>query len=188
MMLLRSQVALGILAGGRAQRLGGADKALAMHAGSRLVDRTLAALGDGYCSALISYNREGATLPARLRVVPDRRADFAGPLAGIEALLAACESPWLLSAPVDLDEIPQDVLERLAEVAGAGQGVVARDADGAQPLVALWPVRLALPAVSAALDAGEGAVHKVQAALGFASCDFSPRRFGNLNTPKELRA
>jgi molybdopterin-guanine dinucleotide biosynthesis protein A len=188
MMLLRSQVALGILAGGRAQRLGGADKALAMHAGSRLVDRTLGALGEDYGATLISYNRDGASLPSRVRVVKDRRAEFAGPLAGIEALLAACEAPWLLSVPVDLEEIPHNLFERLGEGAVEAKGVAARDGDGAQPLVALWPVQRALPAISAALDAGEGAVHKVQAALGFVACDFSPLRFGNLNTPAELQA
>ena len=36
MKLARSQVALGILAGGQASRMGGTDKALAMHEGTRL--------------------------------------------------------------------------------------------------------------------------------------------------------
>jgi molybdopterin-guanine dinucleotide biosynthesis protein A len=186
MMLARSQVALGILAGGRASRMDGADKAMARHRGERLVDRTLAALGAGYAQILFSYNRGDA--PEGACPVPDLRADFPGPLAGIEALLAACAAPWLLSVPVDLDEIPADLFERLRDSARGGQGVRVRDAEGEQPLVALWPVKAALPAVAAALDAGDGAVHRVQSALGFAACELSPWRFGNLNSAADLQA
>jgi len=187
MMLARPQVALGILAGGQASRMGGVDKAMARHAGESLAARTLAALGSGYATALLSYNR-GDIEGLDLRVVPDLRPDFRGPLAGIEALLANCDAPWLLSVPVDLGDIPDDLFERLRACAGEGQGVRARDADGVQPLVALWPVAASRAAVGAALDAAQGAVHRVQDALGFANCELSPWRFGNLNTPADLQA
>jgi molybdopterin-guanine dinucleotide biosynthesis protein A len=183
---LRSQVALGILAGGRASRMGGMDKALAVREGARLIDRALAALGTGYAATMISYNRDASALPTALRAVPDLRADFPGPLAGIEALLAACAEPWLLSVPVDFDAIPEKLFERLCEGVFEGQGVAARDAQGAQPLVALWPVVASRAAVAAALDASDGAVHRVQSELGFAVRDFTPSSFGNLNTPAEL--
>ena len=186
MKIARGQVALGILAGGRASRLGGIDKALARHRGERLVDRCLAAMGDGYAPRLLRYNRtEGAGLPADMVLVADARRGSHGPLAGIEALLGACAAPWLLSLPVDVAEIPGDLFERLA-AAGEGGGVRARDADGVQPLMALWRVESSRPVVSAALDAGERAVHRVQDALAFDSCDFAPARFGNFNTPAEL--
>jgi molybdopterin-guanine dinucleotide biosynthesis protein A len=186
MKLARSQVALGILAGGRASRMGGTDKALAVHEGSRLIDRALAALGNGYAGTLVSYNRDASALPTGLRVVPDLRADFPGPLAGIEALLSASDAPWVLSVPVDIDAIPEDLFERLSACGSGGQGIAARDAQGPQPLVALWQVAASRPAVSAALDSGDGAVHRLQSALGFATCDFTPSSFGNLNTPAEL--
>jgi molybdopterin-guanine dinucleotide biosynthesis protein A len=80
------------------------------------------------------------------------------------------------------------LFERLCDCTRESVGASARDADGAQPLVALWPVRESRAALAAALDAGEGAVHRVQAALGFAVCELSPLRFGNLNTPADLRA
>jgi len=186
MKLARSQVALGILAGGQASRMGGTDKALAMHEGTRLIDRALAALGNGYAATLVSYNRDASALPPGSCAVPDLRANFPGPLAGIEALLAAGDAPWLLSVPVDLDAIPRNLFEQLSDLGAEGQGIAARDAEGPQPLVALWPVAASRLAVSAALDCGEGAVHRLQAALGFATCDFAPSSFGNLNTPAEL--
>jgi molybdopterin-guanine dinucleotide biosynthesis protein A len=186
MSLARGDVALGILAGGQALRLGGVDKALVEHRGGALLARTLAAMGTGYAQCLLSYNREPSdALRATLNVVPDLRPGFPGPLAGIEALLAACEQAWLLTLPVDLREIPVDVFEALGTIHGS-DGARARDADGAQPLVALWRVRTARVAVAAALDAGDAAVHRVQDALGFEARDFSPRRFGNLNTPADF--
>jgi molybdopterin-guanine dinucleotide biosynthesis protein A len=185
MKLDRSQVALGILAGGQATRLGGADKALARYEGRPLAERVLAALGGGHDETLISYNGDArAHLPPGLRRVADLRPGFHGPLAGIEALLSACNAPWLLTVPVDLVNVPADLLERLCECAADGECVRAQDADGAQPLVALWPVARARGAANGALDAGDNAVHRVQAMLGYADCDFSPHRFGNLNTPR----
>jgi molybdopterin-guanine dinucleotide biosynthesis protein A len=187
MKLARDQLALGVLAGGQARRLGGIDKALLVHEGRPLAERTIAALGDGYAQVLLSHNRTGE-LPVQVRRVADLRPGFPGPLAGIEALLAASSAPWLLTVPVDLARIPEGLAERLAEAAAPGQGVCAHDADGEQPLVALWPVPASRLAVAAALDAGERAVHRVQALLGFGRCELSPWRFGNLNTPADLKA
>ena len=188
MNLPRSQVALGILAGGQASRLDGADKAMALRHDERLLDRCLASLGDGYAQRLLSYNRApGPHLPAGMQVVADRCGEFQGPLAGIEALLGACTAPWLLSVPVDVDQYPADLLERLVE-AGAGRGARVRDDEGLQPLLALWPVASARAPVSTALQAGEGAVHRVQDALEFATCEFAGYRFGNLNTRAELES
>jgi molybdopterin-guanine dinucleotide biosynthesis protein A len=190
MSIARARVALGILAGGQARRFGGADKALLQVGGLTLVQRTLDALGDGFAQTLLSYNGARASaLPAGLQVVPDLRGGFPGPLAGIEALLACTQAEWLLTVPVDLARIPAELVERLLAAAAAhGEGVSARDADGAQPLVALWPVASSRAAVGAALDAGERAVHRVQHILGFGRCELAPLALGNLNTPTDLAA
>jgi molybdopterin-guanine dinucleotide biosynthesis protein A len=185
----RARITLGILAGGQALRLDGADKALRHYQGRPLAQRCLDALGDGFADRLASYNGSAAAeLPAALRVVPDLRKGYPGPLGGIEALLAATTSEWLLTVPVDLVEIPVDLDQRLRACVADGHGVAARDAEGSQPLVALWPVASSRAAVTAALDAGERTVHRVQHALGFASCDLSPLRLGNLNTPGDFDA
>jgi molybdopterin-guanine dinucleotide biosynthesis protein A len=183
----RGAITLGVLAGGQALRLDGADKALRLYRGRPLAQRCLDALGEGFADTLASYNGAG-TLPSPLRAVPDRRGGYPGPLAGVDALLAASSSQWLLTVPVDLVELPADLVERLLARAHDDQGVAARDADGSQPLVALWPVASSRAAVTAALDAGERAVHRAQQALGFSMCDLSPLRLGNLNTPADFDA
>jgi molybdopterin-guanine dinucleotide biosynthesis protein A len=185
----RARITLGILAGGQALRLDGADKALRQYHGRALAQRCLDALGGGFAAQLASYNgSHAAELPAALRVVPDLRKGYPGPLGGIEALLAASASDWLLTVPVDLIELPADLDQRLLALVVEGRGVAARDGDGSQPLVALWPVASSRAAVTAALDAGERAVHRAQHVLGFATCDLSPLRLGNLNTPDDFDA
>ena len=183
----RARITLGVLAGGQALRLDGADKALRSYRGVPLAQRCLDALGSGFADTLASYNGAGA-LPAPLRAVPDLRKGYPGPLGGVEALLAASSSAWLLTVPVDLVELPADLDAQLSGCVSGDHGVAARDADGSQPLVALWPVASSRAAVRAALDAGERAVHRVQQALGFAVCDLSPLRLGNLNTPADFGA
>lgn len=186
----RQRITLGILAGGQARRLGGADKAVAQFLGQPLLARTLAALGDKYGQVLVSYNGSDAeVLNGSAKVVRDLRSGFPGPLAGIESLLAASTGEWLLTVPVDLLDIPQDLLETLCaaiENDDSDVGAALRDADGSQPLVALWPVGIARYAVATALDAGFGAVHGVQQQLGFRERDISPQRLGNLNSPADF--
>jgi molybdopterin-guanine dinucleotide biosynthesis protein A len=180
------QIALGILAGGRASRLNGADKArLAFH-GETLLQRTLRAFPEPFAARLVSYNREPAKdWPENLRVVPDLRADFLGPLAALEALSAACDKPWLLTVPVDCRELPNAVAATLIAHAGT-DGSVLRDGDGLQPLLALWRVDALRSALVAAFAANELAVHRLIQRLALSEADISPRRLGNLNTPTDF--
>lgn len=183
-------VTLGILAGGQATRLGGVDKAWVRFQGSSLIERTLASLDIGPADTLVSYNSSPAAME-RLgpRVIADLRPAFPGPLAGIEALLGACATAWLLVVPVDLRRIPGGLCDRMVDCArsiGGEVGVVARDIEGLQPLVSLWPVHKAIPAVREALDEGRASVRGLQERMCFAYCELPGFRFGNLNTPDDL--
>jgi molybdopterin-guanine dinucleotide biosynthesis protein A len=176
---------LGILAGGRATRLQGRDKAWMAIGGVALVERVLQSLGNDFAARRVSANRDAARYHAiGLRAVADRVPGFPGPLAGIDALLAACGTPLLLTVPVDLRTIPPDLAQRLL-AAGEG-GAVAQDASGLQPLVALWPVERARIAVAEAFAHGESAVHRVVEALALPVVRFDGADFGNLNTPEDF--
>lgn len=180
-------ITLGILAGGRATRLGGRDKAWLARGGVPQVQRIAKRFGAETAAVLVSANRD---LPryalAGLDAVPDRVAD-AGPLSGLDALAAACRTPWLFTLPVDVVDASDCVLRTLA-AQRSEQGASAQDDDGAQPLVALWRVDALREAVAAALAAEEFAVHALQARLGMGMVRFEGVRFGNLNTPEDLAA
>ncbi len=180
-----SHVTLGILAGGLASRLGGRDKAWLQRDGIpqvvRIARRFAAECGQVLVSAnagLERYALDG------LAVVPDQLVGV-GPMAGLQALADACTTPWLLTLPVDLVDANDCLLRSLA--AAGGDGAVADDDDGLQPLVALYlrnPLRVA---ITEAVIAEEHAVHALQARLALQRVSFTGMRFGNLNTPQDLR-
>lgn len=184
-MVARGEVTLGILAGGRGSRLGGRDKAWLMRDGVPQVVR-IARRFDSECAAvLVSANRDLPSHAAHgLSAVEDRVADI-GPLGGIEALASVCDSSWMLTIPVDIVDANDCLLRTLAQ-AGA-DGAVAEDDDGVQPLVALYRVEPLRIAVAEAIRAGAFSVQAMQAQMQLARVRFSGLRFGNLNTPDDLR-
>ena len=184
-MATRDEVTLGILAGGRGSRLGGRDKAWLQRDGVPQVLR-IASRFESECGAvLVSANRD---LPRHaghgLHAVPDRVADL-GPLGGLEALAGACKTAWLLTVPVDIVDANDCLLRTLAQA--GGDGAVAEDGDGLQPLVALYRRDGLRAAVAACIDAGDLSVRAMQARMRLAQVRFGDLRFGNLNTPEDLR-
>lgn len=179
-------VTLGILAGGRATRLGGRDKAWLERGGVPQVLRIARRFPD-VARVLVSANA-GAADYARhgLEAVADRVAG-AGPLGGLEALAHACGSDWLLTLPVDLVGFNECLLPTLR--AGAGtDGARAEDDEGPQPLVALWRTAALREQAPGALAAGDLSVQALQSRLGMPWVRFAGVRFGNLNTFDDLRA
>ena len=181
-------VTLGILAGGRATRLGGIDKAWLLRGEVPQVLRWQRRFASEVGKTLVSANRD---LPryaeAALEAIADRTRGVAGPLAGIDALLAHCTTPWLLTLPVDLVGVNECLLPTLAAGAGAA-GAYARDDDGVQPLVALWRVDEAREPARQAIAAGEHSIQQLQQRLPMRAVRFAGVRFGNLNTPDDLIA
>lgn len=177
-------VALGILAGGRGRRLGGVDKAWLRRNGRTQVERLLECFGRQCRQWLVSANRDiGRYQSLAVRVVTDRLVDH-GPLGGIEALAAACACPWLLTMPVDLVE-PDDRLLPALRALGA-HGAAVEDADGPQPLVALWPLKALRAALPGWIVGGDLSVKRLQRRLGMATLQLPAIRFGNLNTAADL--
>ncbi|MDR7135761.1 molybdopterin-guanine dinucleotide biosynthesis protein A [Lysobacter niastensis] len=183
-----SDITLGILAGGRATRLGGIDKAWLERDGVPQVVRWQRRFAQETGTVLVSANRNLEHYAVTgLTTVSDRTAIDLGPLAGLDALAEACATPWLLTLPVDLVGVNECLLPTLVALASAN-GAFAVDDDGPQPLVALWRVRALQDATAAAAATGEVAVHALQAELGMAAVRFDGVRFGNLNTPDDLAA
>lgn len=183
-----SDITLGILAGGRATRLGGIDKAWMRREGLAQVLRWQRRFADEVATTLVSANRDlNRYANEGLVVVRDRTPDDVGPLAGLDALAFACGTPWLLTLPVDLVGVNDCLLPSLGAAAGEW-GVFAVDDDGPQPLVALWRVDMLRHAVVDAIAARTTAIHALQRGLRMAAVRLEGVRFGNLNTPEDLAA
>tara|TARA_A100001391_G_scaffold133052_2_gene92072 strand:- start:1214 stop:1768 length:555 start_codon:yes stop_codon:yes gene_type:complete len=143
-----------ILAGGEGRRMGGRDKGLVEVDGQPLVDHLLAAVappGPVVISAnrnLDAYRRRAGT------VVPDRRDDYCGPMAGLEAGLAACGDGPVLCLPCDLLAPPAALPGLLLEGLDPGRVRIIEDQRGPQPLcLGLYGGRW-VPSITGYLDQG----------------------------------
>ncbi len=179
-----------ILAGGRALRMGGADKALLPLAGRPLIGHVLDRLKPQVDRVLISANGDARRFASfGCPVVADSVPQ--GPLSGILAAMthaADLGATHVASCPVDTPFLPDDLVSRLADASRAApEGLaLARTPDGDHPATALWPVALA-PALAAFLAAGGARVTRFTDAHQAARADFAePGAFLNLNTPEDL--
>jgi molybdopterin-guanine dinucleotide biosynthesis protein A len=185
--IVPSDITLGLLAGGRGSRLGGADKAWLAREGVPQVLRWAKRWSGEHGPVLVSANRDlERYAEVGLTAVPDRMPDQ-GPLSGLDALAAVCATPWLFTLPVDLVGANDCLLRTLRSQRGE-HGAFAQDDDGPQPLVALWRRDALRLACLDAFAANERAAHRLAQRLDLPSVLFSGVRFGNLNTPEDLRA
>jgi molybdenum cofactor guanylyltransferase len=180
-----------LLAGGRAERMGGRDKGLLPLAGEPLIAHGVRRLRPQVAELLISANRHQEVYQTYgCRVIGDRRDQrFRGPLAGVLAALDAAETPYLLTAPCDSPLLPPDYAARMwaaleRERAAAS---VAYGEDSWQPVFALLSVTLR-DDLAAWLAAGEGGVgrwlHRHRPARVEFANDAALLR--NVNTPEDL--
>lgn len=143
-----------ILAGGRAERMGGRPKGLALVGGRRIVDRQVAALREVAGEVLLVVGDPSPYAGVEgVRVVLDHHPGL-GPLAGIHAALWAAASDDVLIVGCDLPLLDRATLERVRDHAPGAQVVVPRLQGRPQALHARWN-KSARAAVEERLKAGE---------------------------------
>ena len=162
-----------ILAGGQARRFG-SDKAHALFAGARLIDRVAAALG-AQCESVVVCGRE----EPGFHCISDWPEPGLGPLGGLAAALRHAEAggfTHVLSAGVDVPDLPHDLA---AILAGEGAAIVE-----SQPVVGLWPAA-ALPALEAFLGGGGRALYRFADAISARRVELLAPLM-NVNRPEDL--
>ena len=181
-----------VLAGGLGRRMGGVDKGLSLLDGEPLVEHIIRRLAPQVGQLIINANQNhdiyaGFGYP----VVGDRIEGHAGPLAGLEAGLAACTTPYLLTVPCDSPFLPADLVERLATAlhAADAQLAVAKTFDQPHPVFCLCRRDLAehlgdfLAGGGRKIDRWYGSLKVVEVAF-----DDEEAAFRNINTRDELAA
>ncbi len=184
-----------ILAGGRAQRMGGGDKPLRLLAGQPLLAHVLARVAPQAGAVAISANGDPARFAAfGLPVLADPAADYPGPLAGILAGMVwarAAGFALLLSVPGDTPFLPRDLAARLAAARmPAARVAFAASGGRTHPVAGLWPVDLA-DDLAVALAGPDRSVARFAAHYGVAVAEFAVAPFDpflNINTPADLAA
>lgn len=139
----RSELTGVVLAGGRSTRMG-RDKARLRIDGEplwRRQQRVLKAAGVGGVGFALRAGQR--RFSPGLMVVRDTRVGI-GPIAGVHAALAACETEWLAVLAVDLPRVDAAWFEKLAALCRPGRGAVGVSRQGFfEPFAAIYP-RVAL--------------------------------------------
>lgn len=198
-----------ILAGGRATRMGGGDKALLDLAGRPLLSHVIERLAPQVAGLALNANGAPARFEAfGLPVLPDSISGHPGPLAGVLAGLdwaAGQGADSIVTAAADTPFLPTDLVRRLC-AAGRGMAhplvLAATPGDTGErtrsrtraglvrhPTFGLWPVALR-DDLRAALAGGLRKVVLWTEAHGGREALFEPADdpFFNVNTPGDLAA
>ncbi|WP_043202206.1 molybdenum cofactor guanylyltransferase MobA [Paraburkholderia acidipaludis] len=187
-----------VLAGGRGQRMGGADKGLQALHGRPLAAHVLARLAPQVGTLAISANRHAETYaalgaPWHAQVLADTVPDYPGPLAGLLAGLAAARTDWLLAAPCDSPWLPADLATRLSTAALAeNAGIATVTTTNTAGEVSLHPVFVLLRTaladdLASFLNAGERKVRAWYGRHKTVEVAFAEERaFYNINSLQQL--
>ena len=188
------EISAAILAGGRATRLGGADKASLDVGGRRIIERQLAAIAAVSDDVRVVVHEPGDAAryaDLAIRAVPDAIAG-AGPLGGVYTALADARHDRVLVLACDLPFVTSALAERLLKESGTGEevdAVVPRSARGLEPLCAVYRTRCAA-AARTCIERGELRMTAFLARLHVRELDaFGPddggALFENVNTPHD---
>ena len=140
-----------IIAGGRAARMGGAEKPFLKLSGRPIIERLVERVRPQVDALAIdvreaSRDRYQAWRAIGISILSDPFRGEAGPLGGIIGGLRWLETlgsdfEWLATFPGDTPLLPRDLVTRMRASAreGARNPVVAVDGGGVQSLCALWP-------------------------------------------------
>ena len=185
-----------VLAGGRGRRLGGGDDARLPRAGRPMVERVLDVLRPIFGGEIVLVGAsEEPYAGLGVRVVLDRHPG-AGPLAGLEAGLAATARRRAFVVACDMPSLSGELVRFLAALDPGARAVVPVAGERLQPLHAVYARDLAALATTA-LESG---VRRMEDFLErvvpwrrveeseFAAIPGALRSFANVNTPEDRAA
>lgn len=187
-MNLESAITGVVLAGGKARRMGGADKGLLELDGKPLWKHVADTLAPQLETVVINANRhQDIYQQSGLKVIPDSLADFPGPLAGMLSVLQQEKGDWFLFCPCDTPYIPRNLVARLKVQRNNAPVVWVHDGERDHPTIALVN-RSVAPFLQEYLRSGERRVMVFMRQAGGHAVDFSDfkQAFVNVNTPEEL--
>jgi molybdopterin-guanine dinucleotide biosynthesis protein A len=182
-----------IIAGGKAERMGGQPKGLLIVEGRRIIDRQLEVLRATFNRVFLVANDPVPWAGLKLEIVPDR-VPGAGPLAGLDAALASLRpsEEWVVCVAGDMPFLDGRALALLRDHPHA-QAIVPRVGGRPDPLFARYSQSCA-PTIARALAEGRRKTMSLLDELEVAyleepvlrAIDPALRFLTNINTPDDL--
>ncbi|MGH9465679.1 MAG: molybdenum cofactor guanylyltransferase [Thermoanaerobaculia bacterium] len=177
-----------VLAGGRSRRLG-RDKALISSKGTTLVGRAVAVLAALFPRVVLVAPDRPEYEALGVERIADRWPD-AGPLAGIEAALAAAAGAPVFVLACDLPLVEVELVKELATVPPdfgvAGPAARLAAADGVlQPLCGLYGAACG-PVLARSLERGTRALHEALLEVRCERVEVAPDSLLNINVEDDV--
>jgi len=192
-----------ILSGGRATRMNIAsnitgsmagkdnlDKGLISLNSKLLINYVIESLAPQVSDIIINANRNIEQYKQfNYRIVPDQNADYMGPLSGILAVLKACRTDYIVTAPCDSPLLSRTLVNRMLDNMTENTLIpcVAHDGNRLQPLFTLLHKEL-VNNLEHFLTQGERKAEIWYKNLNPIIVDFSDQvnSFTNINTPEDI--
>ena len=188
---MSSDITAVILAGGLGTRMGGQDKGLLLYQGQAMITHVINALKTQVHQIIINANRHQSDYHAYgYRVIQDELADFQGPLAGMQAGLTHCTSALCLFVPCDTPNLPQNLVNKLAQALQEhGVDIAIARSQRIYPVICLMKVSC-LASLTDFLASGQRKVLDWQTSLPHCIVDFDSQSgdFDNYNNPQQWSA
>ncbi|MBS0233265.1 MAG: molybdenum cofactor guanylyltransferase MobA [Proteobacteria bacterium] len=189
-----------ILAGGRSQRFGGGDKALADLAGQSLLSRIIARFRPQVGRLVLNVNGDARRFADfGVETIADRENPELGPLSGLLAGMdwAAEHAPdtrLIATVSADVPFLPNDLVSRLDAARHDGIAI-AMSAGRRHPTIGLWPLHVRQD-VAVALSQRRLSIDRLASELNAVAVTFPMRNssdqqidpFFNINTQDDLAA
>lgn len=184
-----------IVAGGRATRMGGRDKAFLVVGGETIAARTVRLFRSLFPQVVAVTNSAPERFSALGAETTADRFPGCGPLAGIHAGLSVCRFPHAFVAACDMPGLHPAVIGFLLERIGDHDAVVPEWDGDIEPLHAIY-ARRCLPLVEECLRGGRHTIREFLPlvkvayipAAELARVEGAEASFRNVNTMEELRA
>ncbi|MGH7762109.1 MAG: molybdenum cofactor guanylyltransferase [Candidatus Dormibacteraceae bacterium] len=179
------QASLLVLAGGDSRRMG-RPKAWLEVGDTYLLRYVAERLSPAFSEVMVSFAEpEQLEAPVPYRVVFDRRPS-AGPLAGLEAGLAAARHEVIFAVACDMPYVTQEVVQMAVTAARRCDAAIPRIDGRAEPVCGAYR-RTALPVITGAVNSGRFKAADLAAELDVTWLEhLDPHLFRSLNTPHDL--
>ena len=191
-----AKIALALLAGGQARRMGGMDKGEIRIDGQSIISSLLQRFGDKCDYLLMNANGDLARFAHyEIDIIQDKLEGCQGPLAGIYSCLDYVRHTqplidYVVTLPIDAPFVPAGLIDDLLATKDKAPLISVQSHGRTHPVIGLWPVHMVEDLQKALLIEGLRKIDAVTEPLGchYLTYDDVPDPFVNLNRLADLQA
>ena len=188
-MICKDDLTIGILAGGKATRMGNNDKGLVNVGGTPFVEILINKIIPHSKDIIINANRNISQYKKyKYPVVEDEIKGFKGPLSGIYSMLKATKKDYLFTLPCDCPNFSWEIIETFLKNKKNNELCIAHNNLRSQPVFMLIS-KLKLKSLEKYLKNGERKIDLWYKKNGYEYIYFDKNSnfFENINTMEQLK-